>query len=154
MNPAVLIAAVSAVLALIFIADAALASHARRHPHFHLNLKAGAATMLNTEKLPFSIAPTEDVTDASGNVTKTPAAVTGIVWSVGDPAQGSVNTSTPDSLNAVYTPAAGYSGDAVVTCKAVSAKGDQLSQSDTVTVTVPVPNANNLNLTAGTPVAA
>jgi len=154
MNPATLIAAVAAVLALIFIADAALASHARRRNRIHLNLKAGATTMLNTEKLPFSIAPTLDVKDGNGNVvSSTPAPVTEIVWSC-DPAVGSVNTSTPDNLNAVFTPVAGYVGNATVTCAAKSAAGDALSQSDTVPVTAPFPNANNLNLTAGTPVAA
>lgn len=106
-----------------------------------LNL-TGDSTVFIDQKLPLKIAPTA----ADGS----PASVVDIVWSLGGSALASINTTTPDLLNAELV--CDEPADLVVLVTAKALDGSELSAQLEVKVEARPVIATSLNLSAGEPI--
>lgn len=106
-----------------------------------LNL-TGESTVFIDQKLPLKISPTA----ADGS----PASVVDIVWSLSGSGIASINTTTPDLLNAELV--CNEAADLVVLVTAKALDGSDLTAQLEVKVEARPVIATNLNLSAGEPI--
>ena len=116
----------------------------RRTPRV-TSLNLGAATMSNAVVgVPKKFVITPKAGEVAVDLSKFPTALTGVVWSVANPAIASINVTKPDGTEAEVTFSEAGATQVVVTGK--DKDGNELTERLDVVGEVPVPLVTSLNL--------